>query len=190
VYVTRNSDGIVRAAIKDNATPYRYLIEFTTKGIVVRREYQVHGKKWDEEGAYRRNGKPGVLTIKDDESSTNRTFKVIAFEHNALILCDISAPDPTPSESKQPPKPGTAIRPAGGPTKLGPAEPMSAVAGAITNAIPKPLYYRWSGGKSLKELLDPSPKNTNRLKPDEVSEILRRVAADGPVGPVVASGNE
>lgn len=190
VYVNRNSDGMVLALIKDNATPYRYLIEFSAKGIMVRREYQVHGKKWDEEGAYRRNGKPGVLTIKDDESSTNRTFKIIAFEHNALIVCDISAPDPTPSESKQPLKPGVGIRPPGSPAKQGPAGAISAVAGAIATAIPKPLYYRWSGGKSLKELLDPSPKNTNRLKPDEVSEILRRVAADGSVGPVVASGNE
>jgi hypothetical protein len=190
VIVSLGSDGTASATIKDNATPYRYLIDSTAKGIIVRREYQVHGKKWDEEGAYRRNGKPGVLTIKDDDSSTKRTFKIIAFEHNALIVCDISAPDSTPSESKQPPKPGVGIRPPGSPAKQGPAEAISAVAGAITNAIPKPLYYRWAGGKSLKELLDPSPKNTNRLKPDEVNEILRRVAADGPVGPVVASGNE
>ena len=73
--------------------------------------------------------------------------------------------------------------------KQGPADAINAVAGAITAAVPKPTYYRWIGGKSLKELLDPSPKNAQRLKPDEVSEILRRVAADGPVGPVVASGN-
>lgn len=190
VYVTRNSDGIVRAAIKDNATPYRYLIEFTTKGIMVRREYQVHGKKWDEEGAYRRNGKPGVLTIKDDESSTNRVFKVIAFEHNSLILCDISVPEPAvPSESKPPPKPAIGARAPVGFAKQGPADAIGAVAGAITAAIPKPFYYRWVGGKSLKELLDPSPKNTNRLKPDEVSEILRRVASDGSIGPVLASDN-
>ena len=183
------SDGTARATIKDNATPYRYEIEFSPKGILVRREYQVHGKKWDEEGAYRRNGQPGILTIKDDESSTNRIFKIIAFEHNALIVCDITPPEAPKSESKQPAVPVNGIRPPGG-AEAGPAETITAVAVAISDAIPKPAYYRWTGGKSLKELLDPSPKNPNRLKPDEVSEILRRVAADGPVGPVVASGNE
>jgi hypothetical protein len=188
VYVNRNSDGVVLALIKDNATPFRYLIEFSAKGIMVRREYQVHGRKWDEERAYRHNGKPGMLTIKDDESSTTRTFKIIAFEHNALIVCDLTPPDPPPSESKSPPKPAAGFRPQGGSTKRGPAEAISAVAGAITAAIPKPVYYRWVGGKSLKELLDPSPKNTQRLNPDEVSEILRRVAIDGPAVPI-ASGN-
>jgi hypothetical protein len=186
VYVNRNSDGVVLALVKDNATPFRYLIEFGPKGIMVRREYQIHGKKWDEERAYRHNGKPGVLTIKDDESSTTRIFKIIAFEHNALIVCDLTPPDPPPSES--PPKPAAGFRPQGGSTKPARAEAISAVAGAITAAIPKPVYYRWVGGKSLKELLDPSPKNTQRLKPDEVSEILRRVAADGPAVPI-ASGN-
>jgi hypothetical protein len=49
---------------------------------------------------------------------------------------------------------------------------------ALVAAIPTPTYYRWSGGKSLKELI--------KLTPEEVEEVKRRIAENGPVGPAIA----
>ena len=187
VIVFSSSEGTAEAWIKDNANPFRYIVTATTKGIEISKWWQLTGKSWKKDRDYVQP--PGILQVKDDESSTHRTFKIIAFEHNALIVCDISVPEPPKSESKQPPPPAVGVRVPGGASKQGPAETIAAAAAAISAAIPRPAYYRWTAGKSLKELLDPSPKNPNRLKPDEVSEILRRVAADGPVGPVVASGD-
>lgn len=186
VIVTATSEGTAEAWIKDNANPFRYVVTATPKGIEISKWWQLTGKTWKKDRDY--SQPPGILEVKDDESSTKRVFKIIAFEHNALIVCDIGPPEPAPSESKKPVVPGMPVRPVGH-AKQTPAEAITAVAAAITAAIPKPAYYRWTAGKSLKELLDPSPKNPNRLKADEVNEILRRVAADGPVGPVVASGD-
>jgi hypothetical protein len=187
VIVSTTSEGTAEAWIKDNANPFRYVVTATPKGIEISKWWQVTGKTWKKDRDY--SQPPGILEVKDDDSSTKRLFKIIAFEHNALIVCDITPPEPAPSESKKPAIPGVPVRPPGGASKQTPAEAITAVAAAITAGIPKPAYYRWTAGKSLKELLDPSPKNPNRLKPDEVSEILRRVAADGPAGPVVASGD-
>jgi len=187
VIVSATSDGTAEAWIKDNANPFRYVVTATSKGIEISKWWQVTGKTWKKDRDY--SQPPGILEVKDDDSSTKRTFKIIAFEHNALIVCDITPSEPAPSESKKPVVPGMPVRPPAAASKQTPAETITAVASAITSAIPRPAYYRWVAGKSLKELLDPSPKNPNRLKADEVSEILRRVAADGPAGPVVASDN-
>ena len=178
VLVSHGSDGTARATIKDSANPYRYEIQSTPKGIVISREYNVRGTKWEVEGSYRRNTEPGVLAIKDEETSTKHSFKVIAFEHNALIVRDITPPETSKGESKPSPLPTKGSRL---PYKQGPADPVAAVASVMVDALPQPTYYRWVGGKSLKELLDPSSKNSARLKPVEVREILRRVSAQGPI---------
>jgi hypothetical protein len=190
VIVSTASDGSGEAIIRDGFGPFRYRVSATAKGIEVTKEWPVTGKSWKRDRDY--DHPPGVLMISDEETATRRTFKVVAVEPDALIVCEIGQPDPAQVEAKQGKGPGRGMRPPGGvPAKQGPADPVSAVAGAVTAAIPQPAYYRWANGKSLKELLDPDPKKSCKLKPDEVREILRRVASDGPVGgPALASGNE
>lgn len=185
VIVSTASDGTAEAMIKDNANPFRYMVSASARGIEITKWWQATGKTWKKDRDY--DQPHGILYISDDETATKRTLKVVAIEHNALIVCEIGKPEPAKPEGKQSPLPGKGPRPSGVPARQGHAEPIAAIAGAITTAIPQPVYYRWSGGKSLKELLDPDPKNPCRLKPDEVKDLLRRVAADGPVGPVVAS---
>jgi len=186
VIVSMASDGTAEAMIKDNANPFRYMISAGPKGIEITKWWQATGKTWKKDRDY--DQPPGILLISDEDTATKRTFKVVAIEHNALIVCEIGKPEPAKPEGKQLPLPGKGPpRPLGVPLRQGHAEPIAAIAGAITAAIPEPVYYRWTGGKSLKELLDPSSKNPCRLKPNEVQEILRRVASDGPVGGVVAS---
>jgi hypothetical protein len=53
---------------------------------------------------------------------------------------------------------------------------LAALTGNPATLISRPVYYRWSHGKSLQETLD-----KGRLKPEEVEQILRRIAASGTV---------
>ena len=181
------SDGTATAIIKDNANPFRYQIDVTPKGIEITKWWQASGKTWKKDRDY--DQPPGVLFISDEDTATKRTLKVIAVELNALIVCEIASPQPKTSDGKSPTPSGAGFRPSGVPARQGHAEPVAAVAGGITAAMPQPVYYRWPGGKSLKEVLDPDAKNPHRLKPAEVAEILRRVAAEGPVGRVVAASD-
>jgi len=157
VLVSHGSDGTARATIKDSANPYRYEIQSTPKGIVISREYNVRGTKWEVEGSYRRNTEPGVLAIKDEETSTKHSFKVIAFEHNALIVRDITPPETSKGESKPSPLPTKGSRL---PYKQGPADPVAAVASVMVDALPQPTYYRWVGKV---------PEGTARPKLQELS---------------------
>lgn len=188
VIVSTASDGTAEAMIKDNANPYRYRISVTPKGIEIIKEWPVSGRTWKRDRDY--DQPPGVLLISDDETATKRTFKVIAIEHNALIVSEQMRPEPAKDE-----KPPMVMGKGGGRqppklTKQGPADPLGAVASNIATAIPQPVFYRWSTGKSLRDVLD--PKNKSKLAPEEIKKILGRVAAEGPVSPVAltASGNE
>ena len=49
---------------------------------------------------------PGILYISDEETATKRTFKVVAFEHNALIVCEIGKPEAAKPEGEAKPVPG------------------------------------------------------------------------------------
>ena len=59
---------------------------------------------------------------------------------------------------------------------------MTEAASKIAGAFPQLAYYRWVGGKSLKELV--------KLKPDEVKAILDRVAAEGPLPAGILAGDK
>ena len=187
VIVSTASDGTAEAMIKDNANPYRYRISVTTKGIEIIKEWPATGRTWKRDRDY--DYPPGVLLISDEETATKRVFKVIAIEHDALIVVEHVLPEPA-RDAKHPVMPGKGPRLPGGPAKQGPADPLGAIAGNLATAIPQPVYYRWSTGKSLRDLLD--PKGKCKLSPEEVKKIFGRVAASGPVPPasVTAVGNE
>jgi hypothetical protein len=179
VIVSHWNDGTARAVIKDNANPFRYEINFSPKGIDIIKEWQATGKTWKRDRDYDKNP-PGTLVISDEgETSTNRTFKIIAIEHNALIVSEMVKPQPgkvetkPPTVGKGPPKP---------PAKPTPTEIATDAAGKIAGTFPQAVYYRWTGGKSLKELV--------KLKPDEVKAILDRVATEGPLGAGIIAGDK
>jgi hypothetical protein len=189
VIVSTASDGTAEAFIKDNANPLRYVISVKDRKIEVMKWWQPSGKSWNKDRDY--DQPPAVLMISDEETSTKRTFKVLAIERDALIVCDIGKPESSKSDSKASPFPSKGPRPSGVPYKQGSADPVNAVASAITAGVPQPIYYRWMSGKSLKELVDPSSKNPCRIKPEEAREILRRVSTEGPVlhQMLLSSGN-
>jgi hypothetical protein len=189
VIVSTASDGSAEAMIKDNANPFRYLISIKDRKIVVAKEWQPSANRWKQDRDY--DQPPAVLMISDEETSTKRMFKVVAVEHDALIVCDIGKPETSKSDSKVPPFPNKGFRPSGVPLRQGHADPIDAVVSAVAAGVPQPTYYRWPSGKSLKDLVDPNPKNPCRLKPEEAREILRRVSAEGPVvhQMLLSSGN-
>jgi hypothetical protein len=96
---------------------------------------------------------------------------VIAFEADGVILSESGGP-PKPEAPKAAPgmggRPGGGIRPGAAP-KQGPAEPLAVIAGNVATAVPVPILYRWSLGKSLQDL--------TRLTPTQAKDVLRRVAA-------------
>jgi hypothetical protein len=178
--VSTGSDGTAKAVVKDGANPFKYEIDATAKGITVTKWWPLTAKVWKKDLFYEHP--PGVLAISDDgATATRRTFKVIAIEQDAIIVCEIGRPEP--AKDTRPAMPGKGFRPPGSSPRQGPGDPLAAVGSNLAIAIPQPVYYRWSSGKSLKELV--------RLKPDEVEKILARVKAEGPVGPGVmtAAGN-
>jgi hypothetical protein len=190
IIVSTRSDGSATAVVFDAANPYRYVITGSSeKGVVVARWRlkaikNAAAPQWDEEVLYRHSNPGGLLLIEDDgATATKRTFKVVAIEDDALIVADVGRPEPPKADAKQPRvvRPGAAPPPA-----KDRAEPLAVVAGNLATAIPPPTYYRWGNGKSLKDVLD-----KGKLPPEEVSKILRRVAAGGPVvsAPLAASGN-
>ena len=86
VIISHGSDGTAKATIKDNANPFRYEISVTPKGIDIIKEWQATGKIWKRDRGY--DFPPGTLVISeivsdDGTAATNRTFKVVAVEHNS-----------------------------------------------------------------------------------------------------------
>jgi hypothetical protein len=171
-----NSDGSEQATIFDAANPYLFKITVTGKKFEVLRFWQA--KAWKKDLDYEQ--KPGVLAFADNFSSTKRTFTVVAFESEAVILCELGEPETKAETGK-----GGGRFPGGGGVgrvRQGHAEPLAVVAGNPAAAIPKPVFYRWELGKSLAEL--------TKLKSDEIKVIQQRVAADGPlVTTAVSTGN-
>ena len=187
VIVSTANDGTAEAMIKDNANPFRYMISATAKGIDITKWWQATGKSWKRDRDY--DQPQGVLLISDEETATKRTFKVVAIEHNAVIVSEEVWPEP--AKSDRPAMGGKGFGRQGGfPARQGHADPLGAVASNLATMIPKPVYYRWSNGKSLKDILD--PKHGGKLKPEEIKIILDRVTAHGPVPPttLTAAGNE
>ena len=138
-----------------------------------------------------------MLAFSDKWSGTKQTFRVIAFEEEAVILAQIGG-DGEADPKRGPGGKGGGRFPGGGfgggrNPRQGPAEPLAVVAGNIAVAIPKKVeaaltYYRWPLGWSLKEVVNPDPKtllqggkNPCQLSDTEVKKILQRVAESGPL---------
>jgi hypothetical protein len=176
--VSTASDGTAQAIVKDHFNNFRYLISATNTTITVRKEIPWTTKSMKEDANYRRTHPPGLLVLSDEgTSATQRTFRVIAIEENGLILCEPKPPAPGGDQragSVGGGRPGFGGGRSG--TRQGPADPLAALTGNPATLISRPVYYRWSHGKSLQETLD-----KGRLKPEEVEQILRRIAASGTV---------
>lgn len=175
VILSGSSEGGPKAVIYDAANPFKYELTTVGKKVEVRRFWQASGKTWKKDLDY--DQPAGVLAFADDFSATKRTFQVVAFEGDAVVVSETARTEA--------PKTETPRRPGGSrPTtpKQGPGEPLAAVAGSIATAVPAPTLYRWTLGRSLGEL--------GKLSPDEAKAILKRVAADGPIVGVTASSDK
>ncbi|MBA4189834.1 MAG: hypothetical protein C0467_17770 [Planctomycetaceae bacterium] len=177
VIVSGRSDGMMKAVIFDAANPFKYEVTATGKQVEVLRFWQATGKTWKKDLDYEQP--TGVLSFSDDFSATKRSFKVIAFEDDAVILSESGRPDLAKTET---PKRGGGSRTGSGTAKQGPAEPLALVASNLATAIPTPTLYRWTLGKSLNELTKPSPT--------EAAAILKRIATGGPILNVTASNGK
>ncbi|WP_439623671.1 hypothetical protein [Gemmata sp.] len=166
VILSGSSDGGLKAVIYDAANPFKYEVTTTGKRVEVRRFWQATGKTWKKDLDY--DHPAGVLAFADDFSATKRTFKVVAFEGDAVVVSESGRAEPPKTEGPRRPGSSRSSVP-----KQGPGEPLAVVAGNLATAVPAPTLYRWTLGKSLGEL--------GKLSPDEAKAILKRVAADGPV---------
>ncbi len=161
------SDGTAQAIIKDHFNNTRYLVRISNASIRVSKEIPWTNRTMKEDASYRRTHPPGMLVISDDgASATSHTFRVIAIDEQGLILLDTKPAEPPRKE------PGRFGRPA----PQGRADPLAAVAGNPSTVLPKPVYYRWKPGTTLKQTLE-----TGRLRPEEAADILRRIAVAGTV---------
>jgi len=165
VILSGRSDGQVKAVIYDAANPFKFEITATGKKIEVLRFWQATGKTWKKDRDYEHPD--GVLAFADDFSATKRTFQVVAFEDDAVILSESGRSVTSQTEA---PKKGS--RPSSA-TKQGPAEPLALVASNLATAIPPPTLYRWTLGKSLGEL--------SKLAPADAKLLLEKIAIDGPI---------
>lgn len=189
IIVTPASDGSAMAIVRDNFNPLTYDIEVTPSGRVKIKKFEYFGARKKEDRTYDDHE---LLILSDDGvSSTKRTFKLIAVEHDSLILQELKPEKPVEKEKEKPKGPAPkAASPAKAPTaKPGAAEALALIVGAAAAQAPKPaadgapILYRWTNGASLKALKE--------IPKDEAKKILQRVAESGPVGPAagVAASN-
>jgi hypothetical protein len=177
---TPRSDGTAWARVKDNANRLRYEIEAKPKGVTVVKEWFV--LEWKKDRDY--DEKPGVLRIAAEGAKTDRTFKVIAIDHDGLILSDLkpagSAPAAAPKKGGKGMMGGKGAM--GWPPKQGHAEPVTALGGnRIAGAAqPKPKLYRWEVGQPLSKL--------EEIPEEEAKKILKMAEESGPVFDIAAMG--
>jgi hypothetical protein len=163
--VAQQSNGSAWARICDTFNRSRYQIDATRTGIKVgKEEIWRPNKGWETVESYKHP--PGVLVISDAASKTRRTFKVIAVDHEGLILADIKPGEAAPRPGGKGPRPDR-------PAKQGPADPVAALGGNMIVVPPQPKFYRWTVGQSLAAL-KPIPN-------EEGQKILKQAEADGPV---------
>lgn len=175
--VTPRSDGSAWARIVDNASRARYQIDATRTGIkVIKEELLIPRKGWQADSDHSLNP-AGVMHISAEKTKTNRLFKIIAVDHDGLILADLKPDGSAPVKAgggKWPQPPGK------GPAKQGPGNPLAALGGNMVVAAPAPKYYRWSVGTSLAAL--------KLLTDEEAKSVLKRAEATGPVFDVATIG--
>jgi hypothetical protein len=213
VMVGASSDGSMCALIQDNATPLKYKITSkATTGIEVVKWWLVKPAKheWWKDRDYEHP--PGILAISDEFSATKKTLKIIAIEHDSLIVMDLTKPEVKPDGNKWV---GKGNRPGGGAgggappsppaMKSGPPNPLPAVAGNLALAVPASrakllaeIAMRFAVGNLGKSPPPPvlyrwvngkSLKDLEQAKisPDEARKILQNVADVGDVGSPVSA---
>ncbi|MCS7020920.1 MAG: type II secretion system protein M [Gemmataceae bacterium] len=171
--VSTGSDGTAQAIIKDHFNNFRYVISATSTTITVRKEIPWTARSMKEDANYRRTHPPGLLVISDEgTSATSRTFRVVAIDEYGIILADARPTGKTEGAAAGRGNFGGR----GNPARQGPADPLAALLGNPATLIPRPVYYRWEHGKSLKDTLE-----KGQLKAEEIDNILRRIAVTGTV---------
>lgn len=170
------SDGTAWARIFDNANRLRYTIDADAKGATVLKEYKKAATlPWKKDVDH--DFPKGILVISDDETSTNRTFKIVAIDIDGLIVADMKPDGASAAPAKAPGKgawpPGGGWPPKGGAPKQGAANPLAALGGNMIVAIKKPVLYRWQVGQSLATI--------KVISDDEAKKILKAADTSGPV---------
>lgn len=173
--VTTSSDGTAEALIRDNANKLKYQIDASPRRVKVTKFFYTGAtKKKDPE-----YDTPDELVISDDNSSTNRRFKVVAVDETGLVVQDLKpaeVPAPKPADKDKGKGGGRGPR---GKDKEKDQEPAAKEPAAPAKAdsdapVAGPTLYRWASGKSLAGLV--------KVPADEAEKILRRSAEAGPVG--------
>ncbi len=168
--VTFRSDGTASAAIRDAANRQRYEIEVEGKKVTVSKFYYIKDKKKEESDP----NTDGILTISDDSTATKRTFKIVGVDGEGLILQD-QKPGSAPPKVAPPVKGGFPGFGPKGPPKQGPAAPLAAIAGNMTNGVvlAPGKVYRWTVGQSLNTI--------EELTETEAKKVLKQSADTGPM---------
>ena len=169
----RSSDGSGMAVIEDLAAPgkmeYTVSLRRTSDGLVanVTKEYFLKGKrkKYDADSP--------VLDISEASSGTDRKFRVVGVDGDALILAERkSAAEPAPAPM------GGGFRgkePARGPA----APPQAAVVGAAVAGVPSEKVFAWRQGEPLSRI-----KELSRL---EAALAVQRATGLTSVAPAAPS---
>ncbi len=181
---TSRSDGTAWALVKDNANRLRYEVEAGPKGVKVSKEWFV--LKWKPDRDY--DEAPGVLRIRAEGASTDRTFKVIAVDSDGLIVSDLK-----PAAKGAPPmgmRPGPGRMPGRfGPPKQGHADPVAALGG---NRPPQALPLA-GGSVTLQTGRDPGSGSEEDSEGGRRERASVRRGLDGPltrVAPSFARGSD
>jgi hypothetical protein len=184
IMVSGGSDGTLSALIFDAANPFKYQVTADAKAVKVLKMEQATKARWREDSDY--NEAKGVLAFSDDFSSTKRAFKVIAVEHDAIIITEITKHETAKSQPGRGGRPGGFVAPPA--AKHEPVDPLAILVGNAPLSIPTPELYRWPLGLSLKDVFD--PKKSLKLSPEEARKVLKRVAAEGPLGPTTVAASD
>jgi hypothetical protein len=204
VNTTVRSDGTAAAVIRDRYNPYDYEVRATRDGVRVQKFWFLTATQRKEDGPT-----TPLLIISDENdkgvgvTATKRVFKVVAVDDDGIIVVDVTPPPAKPWAAVGipigPAVPGGAkgFGPGGGPggKGFGPGGmkpggqpsfvPLAGAVGAASAILPpstEPKLYRWSLGKSMRQLTE-VPK-------DEAARILGKAEKVGPVGATVKDSVE
>lgn len=182
IIVAPASDGSASVIVRDNFNPLTYEIDISVTGRVKVTKFEHFGARKKRDKTY---DDPELLIFSDDGvSSTKRTFKLIAVEHDGLIIQDLKPEKPAEKPKAPAPRGGPPAK--APPPKQGAADALALVIGAAATAAPavkpvegSPILYRWANGASLKGLKE--------IPKDEAKKILQRVSEVGPVVGIAAN---
>ncbi len=148
--ITLRSDGSSGAEVRDTANNLKYVIELKPGRTAIEKYYFLKDRPRRDYDYPDRT----LLTISDDSSATNRTFKVLFMEAEEMILADAE---------KKPTGPAAAT--------------VAAVGGgpAVT-AVRPPDLYRWKVGQTLKDV--------KRLDKSAAREVILRLSGTDAGTPV------